>query len=71
MRAALVYPHLTDKRQRVIADAVGKAAKAAPRKAKTPKPTNSDDTASGTKVARPRGKGRENFAVSAENPSDQ
>jgi hypothetical protein len=50
---------LTDKRQRVIADAVGKAVKVALRKAKTPKtakPPKADDTASGTKVARRRGK---------------
>jgi hypothetical protein len=46
---------LTDKRQRVIADAVGgKAAKAALCKAKTPKTTKGDDTASGTRVARRR-----------------
>lgn len=51
-RAALISLHSTTERQRVIADAVGKAAKAALRKAKTPK---ADDTVSGTKVARRRG----------------
>jgi integrase len=50
-KAALVYLHSTSERQRAIADAVGKAAKAALRKSKTPK---GDDKASGTKVARGR-----------------
>jgi hypothetical protein len=35
-RAALVYLHSTSERQRTLADAVGKAAKAALRKAKNP-----------------------------------
>jgi len=52
-RAALVYLHSTSDRQRTIADAVGTAAKAALGQAKTPK---SDGAASGTKVARRRGK---------------
>jgi hypothetical protein len=51
-RAALIYLHSTSERQRTIADAVGKAAKAALRKAKAPK---ADSKASGTKVARRRG----------------
>jgi hypothetical protein len=51
-RAALIYLHSTSERQRAIADTVGKAAKAALRKAKAPK---TDDKASGTKVARCRG----------------
>jgi integrase len=49
-RAALVYLHSTSERQRVIADAVGKAAKAALRKPKD------IETTSGTKVARRRKK---------------
>ncbi len=52
-RAALIYLHSTNERQRVIADSVGKAAKAALRKAKAPK---ADSTPSGTKVARRRGR---------------
>jgi integrase len=52
-RAALVYLHSTSQRQRTIADAVGKAARAALRKAKK---ATTDDPASGTKVARRRGK---------------
>jgi hypothetical protein len=48
-RAALIYLHSTSERQRAIADAVGKAAKAALRKAK--KPATGSET-SGTKVAR-------------------
>lgn len=52
-RAALIYQHSTSERQRVIADAVGKAAKAALRKAKAPE---TSETASGTKVARRPGK---------------
>jgi hypothetical protein len=51
-RAALIYLHSTSERQRTIADAVGKAAKAALRKSKAPK---TSDKASGTKVARRRG----------------
>jgi integrase len=47
-RAALIYLHSTTERQHVIADAVGKAAKAALRRAKKAK------NASGTEVARPR-----------------
>jgi integrase len=55
-RAALIYLHSTTERQRAIADEVGKAAKAALRKARTPTTRTADDTASGTKVARRRGK---------------
>ena len=51
-RAALVYLHSTTERQRTLADAVGKAARAALRKAGKPKP---DQEASGMKVARRRG----------------
>jgi hypothetical protein len=50
-RAALVYLHSTSERQRAIADAVGKAARAALRKPKEPE---TDPTASSTKVARRR-----------------
>jgi hypothetical protein len=50
-RAALVYLHSTSERQRAIADAVDKAARATLRKTTTPK---TDQTASGTKVARRR-----------------
>jgi len=51
-RAALVYLHSTSERQRVIADAVDKAAaRATLRKTKTPK---TGQSASGTKVARRR-----------------
>jgi integrase len=42
-RAALIYQHSSDERQRMLADAVGKAARAALREA---------ETASGTHVAR-------------------
>jgi integrase len=49
-RAALICLHSTTERQHVIADAVGKAAKAALRKSKKAQ------TASGTEVARPRGR---------------
>jgi hypothetical protein len=45
--------HSTSERQRGIADAVGQAAKAALRKANTPRTSTK---ASGTKVARRRGK---------------
>jgi hypothetical protein len=55
-RAALIYVHSTSERQRGIADAVGKAAKAALRKAKAPKTPKTDAKASGTKVARGRNK---------------
>jgi hypothetical protein len=48
-RAALIYLHSASDRQRTIADVVGKAAKAALRRAKAPK---TDDKTSGTKVAR-------------------
>jgi hypothetical protein len=48
-RAALIYLHSTSERQRAIADAVGKAAKEALRKAKKPA---TGGGASGTKVAR-------------------
>jgi len=51
-RAALVYLHSTTERQRTLADAVGKAARAALRKAAEPKV---NQEASGTKVARRRG----------------
>ena len=50
-RAALVYLHSTSERQRAIANAVDKAARATLRKTKTAK---TDRTASGTKVARRR-----------------
>ena len=50
-RAALVYLHSTSERQRAIADAVGKAARAALRETKDPE---ADQTPSGTKVARRR-----------------
>jgi integrase len=52
-KAALVYLHSTSERQRTLADAVGKAAHQALRKAKNPKATQNE---SGTKVARRRGK---------------
>jgi hypothetical protein len=51
-RAALIYLHSTSERQRGIADAVGKAAEAALRKAK--KDAKASDKPSGTKVARRR-----------------
>lgn len=50
-RAALVYLRSTGERQRAIADAVEKAARATLRRTKTPK---TDQTKSGTKVARRR-----------------
>jgi integrase len=50
-RAAMIYLHSTDARQRVIADAVSKAARAELRKAKKPA---RDSGASGTNVARRR-----------------
>jgi integrase len=50
-RAALVYLQSTSDRQRAIADAVGKAARAAMRKPKKPE---TGQAPSGTKVARPR-----------------
>jgi len=46
-RAALIYLHSSSERQRTLADSIGKAARAALRKA---------DKASGTKVARRPGK---------------
>jgi hypothetical protein len=56
-KAALVYLHSTSERQKAIADAVGKQAKAALRKAKTDA-QGADGTSSakpsGTKVARRR-----------------
>jgi integrase len=59
-KAALVYLHSTSERQHAIADAVGKQAKAALRKAKADKADkttadpNTPDEPSGTKVARRR-----------------
>ncbi len=50
-RAALVYLHSTSERQRAIADAVDKAARATLRKTKASK---TGQSASGTKVARRR-----------------
>jgi integrase len=50
-RAALIYLHSTDERQRKLADAVGKQARAELRKARKPKGA---DAESGTKVARRR-----------------
>jgi integrase len=50
-RAAMIYLHSTDARQRVIADAVDKAARAELRKVKRPA---QDGKASGTHVARRR-----------------
>ncbi|MGH3157171.1 MAG: tyrosine-type recombinase/integrase [Streptosporangiaceae bacterium] len=50
-KAALVYLHSTSERQRTLADAVGKLARSALRKAKKPE---GDTQASGTKVARRR-----------------
>lgn len=63
-KAALVYLHSTSERQHAIADAVGKQAKAALRKAKADKAdtdaqgddATSSTKASGTKVARRRGR---------------
>ncbi|HEY0935564.1 MAG TPA: tyrosine-type recombinase/integrase, partial [Trebonia sp.] len=55
-RAALVYLHSTSDRQRTIADAVGTAAKAALRQAKTPKAPKDGAKPSGTQVARRPGK---------------
>jgi hypothetical protein len=49
-RAALIYLHSTSERQRAIADAVGKQAKAALRQAKTSKTAKKQ---SGTKVHGP------------------
>ena len=48
-RAALIYLHSTDERQRKLADAVGRQARAELRKAEEPK---GSETESGTKVAR-------------------
>jgi integrase len=50
-RAALIYLHSTDERQRKLADAVGKQARAELRKARKPKDAAPE---SGTKVARKR-----------------
>jgi integrase len=50
-KAALVYLHSTSERQRTLADAVGKLARSALRKAKKP---DGDPKASGTNVARRR-----------------
>ena len=50
-KAALVYLHSTSERQRTLADAVGRLARAELRKAKK---AEGDDKASGTKVARRR-----------------
>jgi hypothetical protein len=63
-KAALVYLHSTSERQHAIANAVGKQAKAALRKAKADKAdtdaqgddATSSTKASGTKVARRRGR---------------
>ncbi len=52
-RAAMIYLHSTDERQRTLADAVGKAARSALRKARKP---DGDAKASGTEVARRRGR---------------
>ena len=52
-RAALIYLHSTDERQRKLADAVGKVARAELRKVKK---DDNPGEASGTKVARRRGK---------------
>jgi integrase len=52
-RAALIYLHSTDERQRKLANAVGKAARAELRKAKK---QDTAAEASGTKVARRRGR---------------
>ena len=49
-RAALIYLHSTDKRQRALADAVGKAARAELAKSKKPRTTDR----SGTRKARRR-----------------
>ena len=51
-RAALIYLHSTDERQRKLADEVGKQARAELRKGRKPK---DGDGASGTKVTRRRG----------------
>jgi integrase len=51
-RAALIYLHSTDERQRTLADAVGKQVHAELRKARK---LEDGDRASGTKVARRRG----------------
>ena len=51
-RAALIYLHSTDERQRKLADAVGKQVHAELRKTRKPE---DGDGASGTKVARRRG----------------
>jgi hypothetical protein len=50
-KAALFYLHSTSERQRTLADAVGRLARAELRKAKE---TEGDAKASGTKVARRR-----------------
>jgi len=57
-RAAMIYLHSTDQRQRILADAVDNAARAELRKArkrppKIKKPAQGNDT-SGTEVARGR-----------------
>jgi hypothetical protein len=52
-RAALIYLHSTSERQRKLADAVGKAARAELRKAQK---ESDPDEPSGTKVARRRGR---------------
>jgi integrase len=52
-RAALIYLHSTDERQRKLADAVGQVVRAELRKAKK---QDSTGEASGTKVARRRGR---------------
>jgi integrase len=56
-RAAMIYLHSTDERQRTLADAVDKAARAALRKTSrpgTPRKPRKGGTASGTEVARNR-----------------
>jgi hypothetical protein len=57
-RAAMVYLHSTDERQRTLADAVDKAARTELRKAKkkprTPQKPGSAADQSGTEVARNR-----------------
>lgn len=59
-RAALIYLHSTDERQRKLADAVGKQARAALRKTRKPKDAEAE---SGTKVARRVSQPRENRHV--------
>ena len=53
-RAAMIYLHSTDERQRTLADAVDKATRAALRKTSKPRKPRKDGTASGTEVARNR-----------------